>query len=286
MGRFAGLIGGFLAVVVPALAHAQTTGIPSGGVRREVSGQLGASINNAGLQNTIGVAWTWPISSSDHPLLKDAHIAAGISNALTPAQARLGAWIEFSPLSILDIRGGFDPSAYFGTFNSLQGFDSYADPFDKDARDARGGASAGTGSRTYIGATLKLKAGPILAAVSSDFEAWRSNASGAMFYEPTRDTLLASDGDGLMNSTSVLMYQRPLASGTMSAGLIHHLTNVFDAPSSNRIQKLGVIGVREFEGTRFRLPNARLTAVLSKYLEDPWKEGEWTAAVAVGFRTR
>lgn len=284
MVRFTGLLAGCLALAVPALAQAQTSA--PDGVRREVSGQLGASINNAGLQNTIGVSWTWPIASSDHPLLKGAHIAAGISNALTPAQARLGGWIEFSPLSLLDIRVGFDPSAYFGTFNALQGFDSYADPFDKDARDARGGASAGTGSRTYIGGTLKLKAGPIAAATSADFEAWRSNASSPMFYEPTRDTLLASGGDGLVNATNVVMYQRPLTSGTVSAGLIHHLTSVFDAPAGNRIQKLGVIGIREFEGTRFRLPNARVTAILSRYLEDPWKKGEWTAALAVGFRTR
>ena len=34
------------------------------------------------------------------------------------------------------------------------------------------------------------------------------------------------------------------------------------------------------------LPNARLTMVVAKYLEDPSKEGQWTVAMAVGFRTR
>lgn len=283
MTRFTALLAGILALGTSAAVQAQTADSGTG-VRREVTGQLGASINNAGLQNTLGVSWTRGLFSSDHPLLKDAHMAVGITNAVTPAQARLGGWVEFSPASILDLRAGFEPTAYFGTFNSLQSFDSYADPFDKDARDLRGAARAGTGMRTYVGGTLKLKAGPFVAATSSDLEAWRSSASGPMFYEPTRDTLLKSGGDALMNSTSVLMYQRQLGSGTASAGIIHNLTDVFDAPAGNRIQKLGVIGVREFSGRRFHLPNARFTAVVSKYLEDPSKKGQWTAAMAIGFR--
>lgn len=285
MARFTTLLTGLLVFAVAAVGQAQTVGAAPEGARREVSGQLGASINNAGLQNTVGISWTWPLSSSDHPLLKDAHISTGISNALTPAQTRLGGWLEVSPLSILDVRAGVDPSAYFGTFNSLQSFDSYDQPFDKEARDARGGARAGTGTRTYVAPTLKLKAGPIVAAATSEFEWWRSNARGLMFYEPTRDTLLKSDGDRLVTTTSVVMYQRPMTSGTLSAGLIYHFMNVFDAPE-NRIRKLGVIGVREFAGRRFHLPNARLTMVVAKYLEDPSKEGQWTAAMAVGFRTR
>jgi hypothetical protein len=76
-----------------------------------------------------------------------------------------------------------------------------------------------------------------------------------------------------------------MTSGTLSAGAIYNFMNVFDAPG-NRIRKVGLIGVREFAGRRFHLPNARLTMVVSKYLEDPSKEGQWTAAMAVGFRTR
>ncbi len=285
MAHFTGVLTGFLILAVAAVGQAQTVGTAADGARREISGQLGASINNAGLQNTIGISWTWPLSSSDHPLLRDAHIATGIANALTPAQARVGGWVEVSPLSILDIRAGVDPSAYFGTFNALQSFERYDEPFDKDDRDARGGAKAGRGARTYVAPTLKLKAGPVLAAATSEFEWWRSNAKGVMFYEPTRDTLLKSDGDRLVTSTSVLMYQTQMRSGTLSAGLIYNFMNVFDAPE-NRIRKLGVIGVREFAGRRLHLPNARLTMVVAKYLEDPSKEGQWTAAMAVGFRTR
>lgn len=269
-----------LLVLVPAAGSAQTVG---DGPKREVRGQLGASVNNLGVQNTIDVTWTWPLSTSTNPLLSGAHLTTGITNALTPAQARLGGWVEVSPLSLLDLRVGVDPTAYFGTFNSLQSFDSYTDSFDTDSRKARGGGKAGTAARVYVSPTVKMKAGPLVAAASADVEWWRSNADGALFYEPTRDTLLKSDGQRLVSTSALLMYQRAMRSGTLSLGALHTTTEVSDA-RVNRIQKLGAIVVRQFDAHRFHLPSPRITAVVSRYLADPSKDGEWGAALAVGFR--
>ncbi|MEX2272652.1 MAG: hypothetical protein WD690_14360 [Vicinamibacterales bacterium] len=167
----------FTALAAPASAQQPETS-------RELRGQLWASINSAGLQNTLELSWTRPASTSTHPLLAGAHFGAGIVHALTPTQMRLGGWVEYSPLSILDVRAGVDPSVYFGTFNSLQGFDAYADPFDTDARKAR------------------------------------------------------------------------------------------------------AIAIREFAGSRFGLPRPKLTLVVARYLDDPSKEGQWTVAAAIGFRSR
>jgi hypothetical protein len=251
--------------------------------RREVREQLGASVNNMGLQNTVEVGWTWPLTDSTNPLLSDAHISAGVTHALTPAQTRLGGWVEYAPLSILSVRAGVDSTAYFGTFKSLMSFDSYTDPFSKKDRDARGGAKAGMAARAYVSPTVKMKAGPLVAMSSADFEWWRSTASGALFYEPTRDTLLKSGGDRLVNATTVAMYQRGSDSGgTLSVGAIHALTYVFDAPD-NRIQKLGVIAVREFQSAHFHVPHPRVTLVVARYLDDPSKQHQWTAAMAIGF---
>lgn len=267
---------------VVVFAQAPTGAVPSG-AQREVRGQVGASINNAGLQNTLDVSWTWRTSTSRHPLLSGAHIATGVTHALTPTQVRLGGWFEYSPLSILDLRAGFDPSAYFGTFDSLMGFSSYGDPFDPDARQARGGARTGMARRVYVAPTLKFKAGPFVASSTAEVEWWRSTAGAAFFYEPTRDTLLKSDGDRLITTTSAVMHQWGHASSLLSIGALHTLSQVSDV-HYNRIQKLGVIAIKEFAATHYRLPKPRVTVVVAKYLEDPMKQGEWTAALAVGFR--
>jgi len=253
--------------------------------RRELREQIGASVNNLGLQNSLDFSWRWPLSSSPNPLLSDAHLTLGLSHALSPPHTRLGAWAEFSPLSVLDLRVGIEPGVYFGTFNSLMSFNSYSDPFSNDARDKRGGGAFGTAGRLYASPTLKMKAGPVVAAASADFEWWKSDAAGPLFYEPARDTLLKTRGDRLLNTSSVLLYQRGLGpSGMFSAGLIHQLTYVRNAPA-NKIQRLGVLVVREFGAKRFGLPHPSLVGMLAQYLDDPSKKHQLGAALALAFKS-
>ncbi len=252
---------------------------------RELHGQLGASLNNLGLQSSFELSWTRPLSTSKSPLLSDSHVALGISHALTPSYTRLGVWAELSPLSVLDLRLGAEPTVYFGTFHSLMSFDSFSDPFDNDSRDKRGGAGFGTASRVYLSPTLKMRAGPLVAAASADFEWWKSSASGPLFYEPARDTLLKANGNGLMATSSVLLYQRGLGpDGILSAGLIHQLTYVRDAPA-NKIQRLGVLVVREFGAKRFGLPHPSLVGMLAYYADDPSKKHQLSAALALAFKS-
>ena len=251
-------------------------------------GQLGASFNNPGLQNTLEVSWTRPLSASTSPLFADAHLAVGLVSVTTPAVARLGGWVEYSPLSILDIRAGIEPAAYFGQFNSLLSFTGYGDPYDRKTRDARkdlGELESGSGSRAYLSPALKVKQGHLVARAGAEFERWSSSAAGPMFYEPTRDVLMKASGDYLVNTSTLVMYQHDDASGgVLSGGFVHNLTHVFEAPD-NRCQRLGVIGIREFGSPHFGVPHVRVTATVWRYLEDPSKQSQWGGALAIGFRT-
>lgn len=271
-----------------ALAQAPASSDPAqpSGVQRVVRDQLAGSINEPGLQNTLELFWTRPLYRSTAPVLADAHFSVGLVSVLTPAAARLGGWVEYSPLSILDIRAGVEPGVYFGTFNSVLSFASYADPFDRETREARTDTKSATGSRAYVEPAVKMKVGPFVARVGAEFERWSSSANGPLFYEPTRDTLLKANGDYVMTLTSVAMYQRPGASGDLTGGgVIHNMTRVFDAPRGNRSERIGVIGFHEFGSPRLRLPHLRVTALVWRYLEDPSKRHQWGAAVAFAFRT-
>jgi hypothetical protein len=269
---------------VPTSASGQTeTQSATQSPNIEVRGQLGASINNAGLQQTLDVVWTRPIARSAHPLLSGARVAIGGTSAITPSQARLGAWLEVSPLSILDFRAGFEPSLYFGTFDSLMGFGEYDEPFDPDARRIRGGAGPGLSSRSYLAPTLKYKAGPIVASSSLGLEWWRSNVEAPYFYEPTRDTLISANSDRLTTMTNLLLYEIGETSAPLRFGAYHSLTDVSEAPA-NRIQKLGAVVTKQFASTHLGVPRPSVTVLVGKYLEDHYKKGEWTAAVAIGFK--
>ena len=128
---------------------------------RGVTGQLGASVNNVGLQNTIAVVWTKPLSRSSHPLLAGASVSAGVVNVTTPTMTRTGGWVEYAPLSIFAVRAGVEPVGYFGTFSSLMPFDSYDDSYDEDVLFEKQGTKAGVGVRSYITPAIQFRAGPV-----------------------------------------------------------------------------------------------------------------------------
>jgi hypothetical protein len=130
-----------------------------------------------------------------------------------------------------------------------------------------------------------MKVGPLVAAASADVEWWKSDAAGPLFYEPARDTLLKTKGDWLLSTSSVLLYQRGLGpDGILSAGLIHQLTYVRDAPA-NKIQRLGVLVAREFGAKRFGLPHPSLVVTLAQYLDDPSKKHQMSAALALALKS-
>jgi hypothetical protein len=249
---------------------------------RQLDEGLGFSVNKLGLRHTLDLFWRRPLSSSSSPLLKDAHLSIGVTHALTPSYTRLGAWVQFAPLSILEVQAGAEPGAYFGTFGSLMSFSSYHEPFDDGARDARKDeARSGAGSRLYVSPTLRMKLGVLVVASSADFEWWRSSATGPLYYEPARDTLLKVDGDRRVATSTVLLRQHDLASrGTLSYGLIHNLTEVFDA-SENRSQQIGVVVLRRFGPRRFGLRAPSIGGRVSYYLSDPSRKGQITAAVGM-----
>ena len=212
-------------------------------------------------------------------------MAAAVVHVVTPSMTRLGGWVEVAPLSVLTVRAGAEPGAYFGTFHSLMSFGAYTDPFDSETRDTRGAGKCGWGTRSYVTPAVQFRAGPIVARVAGDVERWQTTVAGPYYYEPARDTLLKTSGDWLLNSTSVAMYQRDFASGGyLSGGVVHNLTRVFEAPD-NQVQRLGVLAIREFASPHLRLPHLRITATAWRYLDDPSKRNQWGAAVAIGFRS-
>jgi hypothetical protein len=271
-------------ILVLGSSSAPLAAQPATAFRRNVIESIALSQNNLGLQNRIEVAWRRPLSASASPLRKGAHFTAGISNALTPSYTRVAGFVEVAPLSIVEVRVGAEPSAYFGTFHSLASFDSYDDVFDRSALKARSDRSGfGTTFRAFVSPKLKLRLGSFVAVSGADFEWWTSSVEGPLFYEPERDTLLAVSGDRLVTTSSLLLREtKPSSGGTLAYGLIHNYTYVHAAPG-NRIQRLGAVVIRQFPGKRFGRNAPRIAGYLSYYLDDRSKKGELCSALALAF---
>jgi hypothetical protein len=278
---FAGLVLCSLA----ATSWAQGAAAPRGFVR-ETRGQLGASINNAGAQQSFDMSWRRALSTSSNPVLADAHFSFGAMGAFTPAGARGGAWLEFAPVSVLTVRAGAEPAYYFGTFHSLMSFASAADAFDTDTRKSLGDGKSGTATRLYVTPSLQFRAGHLVGRSSLDVERWSSSSAGPFYYEPTRDTLLKVDGGRLTSLSSALLYEHGTASSSRTlVGVTHSLSRVSDA-ADNQIQKAGVVMIRQFGRRILGVPKPSVTLAVSRYIDDPSKRGEWSGAFAIGFSLR
>src|SRR5262249_35545732 len=151
-------------------------------------------------------------------------------------------WLELSPLSVLDLRAGVEPVAYFGTFHSLLSYRGYGDAFDDASRSSRRDAQAGLAGRAYIAPALKARFGRLVVRSRAELEWRRPGVRGPLFYEPGRDTLLRSSGDRLLAGESMLLWTfKDSGSRRLLAGPVHEILQV-DAAPANRRQSLGILG--------------------------------------------
>jgi len=283
--RKAGILWALGAVPLLAAPGVAAAGTAEGaGAVRELRETLGASINLPGLQNTLDLSWRWRLGTSDSPLRSDAHFTLGATHVLSPSHTRLGLWVELAPLSVLVVRAGIEPAYYFGRSGSLLDFDSYTDDFSKGARDARKTeAAAALGGRAYVAPGVRLRAGPLLVATTAEFEWWRADSPGTLFYEPSRDTLLKARGDRLVTLSSAILIERGLARGAkIAVGATHRLSHVPRAPE-NDSQRLGIATSWTLGDRRFRVRQPTVLAAVAYYLDDRYKEGGVTATLGLRF---
>src|SRR5687767_5385925 len=98
------------AIASATMLLAATTVAQAAPPRVEMRNTFGAMVNVVGFENITDASLTWGLSRSENPLIKDAHFSLGATNTLSPAYERVALWAEISPLSILDLRVGFEPS--------------------------------------------------------------------------------------------------------------------------------------------------------------------------------
>lgn len=278
-----------LAVAVVALlssapASAQTEGEPREWKRR-FENTFAFVLNPLGIQDAFEVNWTRRINDRNDPLFKDAHVAAGISSKLTPAFERVGAWFEYSPLSVIDLRFGVEPVFYFGTYKALLPFEGADARFDDEVIEERQSeASSGLAGRVYISPTLKARAGSTVARARAEVSFWKASKQGEpFFYEPAWDTLIKASGSRVLTVEAMVLREfRLSADQTLLVGPVYDLIAVKEA-SGNRKQDLGLVLVWSRSRAFHALKDPAVAAKLIYFIEDPWRRHEAAAQIALVF---
>lgn len=253
--------------------------------KRKFENTFAFVLNPLGIQDAVDVSWTRSITKSQSLIVKDAHVAMGVSSKLTPAFERLGAWFEYAPLSILDLRVGVEPVYYFGTYKAFLPFDRVDARFDDDVIESRvDKAKAGFAGRVYLSPTLKARAGAWVARVKTEVSWWKSQQKGEpFFYEPAWDTLIGSSGSRVVTVEALALREFKLdGDKTLLVGPVYDLTTVSDA-RVNRKQDIGVFAVWSKAGKFHALKDPTIALKIFYFLEDPWRRHEPAAQLAFVF---
>lgn len=259
----------FAALTLPAASAA--AGEASG---PRVHDTLGASVNLPGLQNTVEAVWARRRSSF------------GVAHAVTPSHSRLGAWAQWSPHPVFELRAGAEPVLYHGLSGSLLTFDSEDAPFDEDSRRARSDARLVAAGRVYVAPTLRARVRSMVAMAGVEMERWRAAVDEPFFYEPGRDTLLRTSGQSVLRTSAAVMYERTGKGGRkILAGANHRLSRPLGAPERES-QRAGAVAAWTLGARKMGLNDPTVLANVYRYLADPYKDGEVGATVALRVRVR
>jgi hypothetical protein len=242
-------------------------------------------LNPLGIQDGFEVSWTKRLNDRSEPIHKDAHVSAGVSSKLTPAFERLGAWFEYSPLSVIDLRIGVEPVYYFGTYKAFLPFARSSSRFDDDVIKARQGeAASGLANRFYAAPVLKAKAGSIVARVRAEFSWWKAGAKGEpFFYEPAWDTLIKASGSTVTTIEAIVLREMKIgADDTLLLGPVYDLTHVDNAPENEK-QDIGLLAVWTKSANFHALKNPTVALKAFYFLKDPWRRHEPAAQLAFVF---
>ncbi len=253
--------------------------------KRHVENTFAFVLNPLGIQDAVDVSWSRRLNDSQSLIHKDAHVAFGLSNKLTPAFERLGAWLEVSPLSIVDLRVGVEPVYYFGTYKAFLRFPTASSRFDDDVIEDRvKEAAAGFANRFYFAPTLKARAGSVIVRVRAEISRFKAGDKGEPFYyEPAWDTLIKASGSTVVTTEAIALREFKLAGGkTLLLGPVYDLTRVKEAPA-NRKQDIGLLAVWSKSGAFHGLKDPTIAAKVFYFLEDPWRRHEPALQLAFVF---
>ena len=162
-----------------------------------LGGQYGAEIDLEGQSPPAGVdisgeAWYRYVYRRDPSRLWDGlYVQGGGALDVNPAYGRMGAYVEWMPIAILQLRAQVDRYAFFGTSGSLLIYTDTTAPFGSgDYRGRRGQEVSAQADRFMLQPTLQGTLGQYVLVNQSTLTLYDFKRDGPYFWDQEYDTLL------------------------------------------------------------------------------------------------
>jgi hypothetical protein len=212
------------------------------------SNLLVARVNPLGLEDRFTLGYSYRLYNKTSALFRDAYFGLAFSPTFSPSITRIGAQLDFAPLTILRFRAGYYLSTWYGSQKfKAHPFHSPYDNYGPNAIGERAAMKQGIstfGGQAELGLLFQIKGGPV--AIRNEVVAYHNNirmpTDGNMagkqfdvFYDLRHDTLVPAKGWFLTNDSDLLFVTKfGLAAGVRNS-LVHvfYPDNVWEAGDDN-----------------------------------------------------
>ena len=205
---------------------------------------LGAKVTvNPGLEQAL-----W--NKEGDLLFDDTWLGLSLRLEGTPAFARAGPELRFSPAAVLEVNAHALGTSYFGNFTALVGFDHPQADYGPEAQQvaiSEGRRSGGRATDVGFYVTVNGKAGPIVLTATGAWSRWTflppAENLHDWYYEPEYNVMMASEGE-----TVVSPGRRPALRGLHGPrqgrrdlrGQLQHLPHQPGGPGPHRPHRAGL----------------------------------------------
>ncbi len=269
--------------LLPGWSVSQAHGATDKEVQTTVQSDIAAQTNPEGLLVSAGGFRRWIMGTDETLGIPSSYLQTGAGIASTPAYGRASVHAEWLAAVFAKLRIQYDYYRFYGTNTSLLSFPSGTAPFGKaDVEALKGTEQAGNGNRFLIRPTLYAKAGPVVFVNQTDLAYFHFSGRGPYFLEWTYETLLR-DGDHLVENRTNVLYEAIKGSGDVALLVGPYYEAMHTAATDLKRQRAGVMVYWVPWNTMGPLKRPRFFAQIGRYIRDRNWEGEYTAAIGIGF---
>lgn len=182
-------------------------------------------VNPLGAENRFTLGYNLRLYNKSSPLFRDAYFGVAFSPTVSPSIARIGGQVDFAPLTILRLRGGYYLASWYGSdrFKAHPYSSPYA-PHGPDTIKGEPGTNL-LGGQAELSVLFQVRVKMI--ALRDELTFYHNNirlpTGNDVFYDLRHDTLVPGRGWFLTNDTDLLF----MTKFGLNAGLRNSLVHVF-----------------------------------------------------------
>ncbi|MDP3278201.1 MAG: hypothetical protein Q8Q09_23645 [Deltaproteobacteria bacterium] len=230
----------------------------------------------------VGLRHRWDRARNSNVLLDNRRFELGLESNINPAFTSLGAYIEWTPLQILQLRMQTDVYGYYGIFGAILGISDRAAPYGDDVRHHREAEGrAGIVQRALGRVSLRGQLGPVILVNTTDVAAYALHGSEPYWIILEHDLLIARRDVLIQNEVQLLIepYRHADHRG-LYVGLYHLVAAT--AVAQVRRQKIAALSEWVFAAKLGPFARPRAIVTVGMHLEDRNRQNSFFGIAALG----